>query len=206
MLVATVLRRGISELGEATAAEKHQRARHGDVHLQGRARPALHGLTRKREEGFPRNIGRTGDGEGLAARAGVPYRLPELLAAPRAKRYGSAKGEGRRQCRRARPHRDDNPGGAGKWRPELAPWFKDKQLVYVLEDNDDAGRAHAAKVVAALRNIVATIAVVPFRNCRQRRHLRLARGWWNRQALLAGGRSTQAWRSNRGYDLVAPRT
>src|SRR5262249_39497092 len=49
-----------------------------------------------------------------------------------------------------------NPGGAAKWQPELTQWFKDKQLVYVLEDNDDAGRAHTAKIMSALGGSTST--------------------------------------------------
>ncbi len=37
-----------------------------------------------------------------------------------------------------------------------------KQTVYILEDNDDAGRSHAAKVAAALHGIVPEIRVVSF--------------------------------------------
>ena len=70
--------------------------------------------------------------------------------------------EGRRRLAALGLIATTNPGGAGKWQPELAQWFKGKQLTYILEDNDDAGGAHTAKVVEALRNIVATIAVVSF--------------------------------------------
>jgi DNA primase len=55
-----------------------------------------------------------------------------------------------------------NPGGAKVWQPELAPWFKDKQLVYVLEDNDEAGREHTRTIIAALHRVVPTILTVAF--------------------------------------------
>ena len=55
-----------------------------------------------------------------------------------------------------------NPGGAGQWQPELNAWFKGKQRICVVEDNDDAGRKHTAKVVNGLRDIVPTIGVLRF--------------------------------------------
>jgi hypothetical protein len=54
------------------------------------------------------------------------------------------------------------PGGAKKWRPELADYFKGKQVVYVLEDNDEPGRAHTVKISAALSGIVPQIAIISF--------------------------------------------
>jgi len=44
----------------------------------------------------------------------------------------------------------------------LAQWFKGKELIYILEDNDEAGRGHTAKITAALAGIVPSIAVVRF--------------------------------------------
>lgn len=42
-----------------------------------------------------------------------------------------------------------NSEGAGKWRPELNQYFKDRQ-VWIIPDNDEPGRAHALKVAASL--------------------------------------------------------
>jgi AAA domain len=93
----------------------------------------------------------------------VPYRLPELLAvsadtvvlicegekdADTATRYGFVA--------------TTNPGGAGKWQLELTDYFKDKQRVCLMQDNDEAGAKHTAKVLNALRNIVPAIGVVTF--------------------------------------------
>jgi hypothetical protein len=55
-----------------------------------------------------------------------------------------------------------NPGGAGKWRPELTQWFKGKEVVYLLEDNDEPGHKHTAIVTAALRGVVPIIVTVSF--------------------------------------------
>ena len=58
-----------------------------------------------------------------------------------------------------------NPGGegAGQWTAELGRWFAGKQRVAIMEDNDDAGQAHALEVAAALGGVVADIRVVGFR-------------------------------------------
>ena len=93
----------------------------------------------------------------------VPYRLPELLAAPAAEPVWICEGE--KDCDNVAALgliATTNPGGAGKWQPELAAWFNGKQLIYILEDNDAAGRTHTDKIVAALAGIVPAIAVVSF--------------------------------------------
>src|SRR5262249_6836047 len=72
----------------------------------------------------------------------VPYRLPELLAAPATEPVWFTEGEKDANNLAALGLiATTNPGGAKKWRPELAQYFKDKQVVYILEDNDAPGRA-----------------------------------------------------------------
>src|SRR6516162_3434378 len=109
--------------------------------------PVLHRLDctsfcwRLRKSGWPKTV--------------IPYRLPELIAGPATEPIWVCEGE---------KDADNvaglgliattNPGGAAKWQPELAHWFKDKHLVYILEDNDDAGRTHTGKIMSALRGIV----------------------------------------------------
>ena len=93
----------------------------------------------------------------------VPYRLPELLAAPANQPVFVCEGE---------KDTDNvialglvattNPGGSKVWQKELAQWFKGKELIYILEDNDDPGRTHTTLIVTALRDIVPTIATVSF--------------------------------------------
>ncbi len=69
-----------------------------------------------------------------------------------------------------------NPGGAGKFRPGFAPYFIDRDVV-LLPDNDDAGRDHVRKVGEILKPVAKSI-----RSCRaarsaaQGRHRRSARG------------------------------
>jgi Protein of unknown function (DUF3987) len=93
----------------------------------------------------------------------IPYRLPELLAAAPGEPIWICEGE--KDCDNVAALgliATTNAGGAGKWQPELAQYFKGKELVYVVEDNDDAGRAHSEKIQKALAEIVPAIAVVSF--------------------------------------------
>lgn len=89
----------------------------------------------------------------------VPYRLPELLAEPDRIVFIP---EGEKDVDRLRELgliASCNPGGAGKWRPEFAKYFKGRHVV-VLPDNDDAGRGHARDVAANLAPVTAEIRVV----------------------------------------------
>jgi hypothetical protein len=93
----------------------------------------------------------------------IPYRLPELLAAPADVPVWICEGEKDADNVAALGLiATTNPGGAGKWQPELTQWFKGKQTVYILEDNDDAGRKHTTKVIAALRGVVPCIVPLSF--------------------------------------------
>jgi putative DNA primase/helicase len=93
----------------------------------------------------------------------IPYCLPELLAAPPTEPVWICEGEKDAENVAALGlFATTNPGGAKVWQPELAQWFKNKQLAYILEDNDEAGRTHTRKIQAALTGIVPTIVVVPF--------------------------------------------
>jgi hypothetical protein len=93
----------------------------------------------------------------------IPYRLPELLAAPASEPVFICEGEKDADNVAALGLvATTNPGGAKVWQPELAQWFKGKQLIYVIEDNDDAGREHARKIIAALHETVPAIVTVAF--------------------------------------------
>jgi hypothetical protein len=93
----------------------------------------------------------------------IPYRLPELIAAPAIEPVWICEGEKDAVNVAALGLiATTNPGGAKVWQPELAQWFKGKELIYILEDNDEAGRGHTAKITAALAGIVPSIAVVRF--------------------------------------------
>jgi len=93
----------------------------------------------------------------------IPYRLPELLAAPAAEPVIVCEGEkDSDNVAELGLIATTNPEGAGKWSDDLNKWFSGKQVVYILEDNDHAGRAHASKVAAALCGIVPEVHVVSF--------------------------------------------
>jgi hypothetical protein len=93
----------------------------------------------------------------------IPYRLPELLAAAAAEPVWICEGEKDADNVAALGLiATTNPGGAKVFQPELAQWFKGKELTYVLEDNDDAGREHTRKVLATLHGVVPSITVIAF--------------------------------------------
>jgi P4 family phage/plasmid primase-like protien len=50
--------------------------------------------------------------------------------------------------------------GAGKWTSDLNKWFANKETIYILEDNDDAGRRHAQQVARNLRGIANKVRIV----------------------------------------------
>jgi DNA polymerase len=98
-----------------------------------------------------------------APKARIPYRLPELLAAKPDEPVFVCEGEKDADNVAALGLiATTNPGGAGKWTAELNSWFQGKTLVYLLEDNDDAGRAHVRKVAASLRGTVPDTRIVSF--------------------------------------------
>jgi hypothetical protein len=93
----------------------------------------------------------------------MPYRLPELLAAPADVLVIICEGE--KDCDTAARHgfvATCNPGGAGKWQPELTQYFKGKQRICIMEDNDAPGAKHTAVILRALRDVVPNIGVVRF--------------------------------------------
>ena len=93
----------------------------------------------------------------------VPYRLPELLAAPPSEPVWIPEGEkDANNVAALGLVATTNPGGAKQWQPELAQWFKGKELVFILEDNDAAGRGHTSKIIAASHGMVPEIVTVPF--------------------------------------------
>jgi hypothetical protein len=101
----------------------------------------------------------------------IPYLLPQLLAAPAEKPVFICEGEKDADsvyCLRYSSEPDDTArlistsasGGAGKWTKDLNHWFAGKQTVYILEDNDDPGRAHAQMVARNLTGVVGEIRIV----------------------------------------------
>ena len=78
----------------------------------------------------------------------IPYNLRALLKAPPEQDVIVTEGEPDSDTlERLGLLATTNPGGAGKWQPELTPYFRGKQTVIILEDNDRPGRRHV-RIVA----------------------------------------------------------
>ena len=96
------------------------------------------------------------------ATAPVPYHLPELIAAgadvPILLPAGEKDADNLRHLRLLAT---TNHGGEGNWYPELTPYFKDRR-VFLLLDNDKSGEKHCAVVGAALNGVAKEIRVVRF--------------------------------------------
>ncbi len=52
-----------------------------------------------------------------------------------------------------------NPMGAGSWKDEFKPYFKDKHVV-ILPDNDDEGKKHAEQVAKSLHEVAEKVKLV----------------------------------------------
>jgi hypothetical protein len=90
----------------------------------------------------------------------VPYRLPELLAAPPGAQVWLCEGEKDTETLVALGEvATTAPGGAGKWRPELNEWFRERRVV-VLPDNDKPGRAHTKKIARNLGGLTVELKVL----------------------------------------------
>jgi hypothetical protein len=83
----------------------------------------------------------------------LPYNLPAIIQNPTAPVF-IVEGE---KCADALIElgliATTNSGGSKNWKPELAQYFADRNVV-VLPDNDEAGQAHADTVIAALYGTV----------------------------------------------------
>lgn len=89
----------------------------------------------------------------------VPYCLPEMLAAEIV-----FIAEGEKDCDVLSEWgfiATCNAGGAGKWRPQWGPYFKDK-TVLVLPDYDEPGLKHARQVAETLREYARFLAIIPW--------------------------------------------
>jgi len=79
----------------------------------------------------------------------VPYKLPELIKTGDAPVLIAGGEKDVDNLRALGFTATCNHGGEGKWWPELTPYFKDRR-VFLLCDNDEQGEAHQAIVGAAL--------------------------------------------------------
>jgi hypothetical protein len=57
-----------------------------------------------------------------------------------------------------------NPEGAGKFGADLVSYFVGRDMVYLFEDNDAAGRDHVAGIAALLNGVVPNVFVITFRD------------------------------------------
>ena len=96
-----------------------------------------------------------------AAFVPLPYRLPEMLAAPDAVVYIAEGEKAADALRAAGLVATTNSGGAGNWDKQgrLNHWFEGRQVV-ILPDNDEPGRRHAGSVARHLGGVAAAIKVV----------------------------------------------
>ncbi len=91
----------------------------------------------------------------------VPYRLPELLAAELDEPVFIVEGEKDVDAlAQLGLVATTNDGGAGKWPAAFADYLAGRRVV-AIPDNDIAGERHARQVVASLRGVAATAAVLP---------------------------------------------
>ncbi len=89
----------------------------------------------------------------------LPYRLPELLTSDSDTVFIV---EGEKDVENLRAlglTATCNSGGAGKFRPELAQWFKGLDVV-ILADNDEPGREHADLVYNTLEMVAESVRVL----------------------------------------------
>jgi hypothetical protein len=94
----------------------------------------------------------------------IPFRLPELIAAPRATTVAICAGEKDvLTLVRLGYVATSNPGGEipKAWTPELNCWFVGRPVL-IVEDNDATGRAHTREVAQALAGVATSIKVLRF--------------------------------------------
>jgi DNA polymerase len=100
----------------------------------------------------------------------IPYRLPEMLAAPAGADIYIPEGEKDADsvCALGLIATTSSEGAtpvkakASKWTPELNKWFHGIKRVFILEDNDEPGRKFAREKAQALAGIVPDIRIVSF--------------------------------------------
>jgi 5S rRNA maturation endonuclease (ribonuclease M5) len=102
------------------------------------------------------------DGNGWAKgkpeEAKIPYRLPQLIAAPTATIVYFVEGEkdADNLAKLGFVATTASEGAAAKWDPALTQYFKDRHVV-ILPDADKPGRRHGQKVAQAINNVAASV-------------------------------------------------
>ena len=90
----------------------------------------------------------------------IPYRLPELLAAPLTAKVHIAEGEKDTDAlAKLGFTATTNSEGANAWTDDLNDYFKDRH-VYIHEHNDEQGRKRVQQIARALEPIAASVRVI----------------------------------------------
>ena len=88
----------------------------------------------------------------------IPYRLPQLLAAPLSATIYFCEGE--KDCETLGKlgfvATTASEGATAKWDPALTPYFKDRHVV-ILPHADEPGRKHGRKVAKAINGVAASV-------------------------------------------------
>jgi AAA domain len=122
-------------------------------------------VVRYRPKGFRQRRPKDGGGwdwsvKGLRV---VPYRLPELFAAPEEIVFIP---EGEKDCdnlARIGIVATTNAGGAGKWNADHSHFLRGRNVV-ILPDADTPGRKHAEQIARSLRSIAGSVKIVELPN------------------------------------------
>ena len=94
----------------------------------------------------------------------VPYRLPEIAAAPQDATIFIVEGEKDADAlARLGVVATCNAGGAGKWKANFGRYLTRRSVV-ILPDNDEAGEAHALDVAAKLSTYASAIRILRISN------------------------------------------
>jgi DNA primase len=117
----------------------------------------------------------------------VPYRLPDLMeAVAQARPILIVEGEKDvESLRQLNVSATTNAGGAGKWRPEYAEYFRDADVM-LCRDNDEAGREHMEIVAASLTVLVARLRTLNLPNLPDKGDVS---DW-----IAAGGTAAELWK------------
>ena len=150
---------GEREIGRKVAKYFYRNMK-GALHLK-----VVKRVTKSGKKSFPQYHLENGHWvKGAPTGPAIPYRLPELLAAPPNATVEICEGEKDANNLAALGLiATTNPGGAGKWTSDLNKWFAGFARANIYEDNDEAGRKHVTKAASELCGIVPDIRVVTFR-------------------------------------------
>jgi DNA polymerase len=137
----------------------------------------------------------------------IPYRLPELLAAPSGTDVYVPEGEKDADSVRAlgliatTSSEGATPPKAkiSNWTPELNRWFHGVRRAFILEDNDEPGRKFAREKAQALAGIVPDIRIVSFPDVPDGEDV----SWWlqhrhTKEELLERCEAAPRWQDGEG--------